>query len=134
MNAIKLAKIFGEMGCLFLRDELRDALDYFQKMLESDRIVYILNENKPHAFLFISITNEPERFLNKSKWEYLEHDKSGNIVCVEKLISKGWDKETRLLFEKLIVERYPQIDSGIWYRWKKHGDHKVISKRRKIHV
>lgn len=130
MNAVKLAKIFGEMGCLFYQHELKSALDYFQKMLEADRIVYILSDDKPYAFLFISLTNDPDAFLKKGKWEYLDQDEAGKILYVEKLISKGWDKETRVLFEKLITEKYPQIEYGLWHRWAKWGDRKVTSKRR----
>lgn len=134
MNAIKLARIFGEMGCLFMRNELRDALNYFQKMLENNRIVYILDNNKPYAFLFFSMTNDPDKFLKKDKWEYLDHDENGKIVYVEKLISKGWNKELRSEFERIIAEKYPQFESGVWHRFARWGDRQVIAKRRKINV
>lgn len=130
MNAIDLMKIMGKMGTMFSAKSIEEIIDYCALMLNDDRVIMISEDSNPISFIFYSITDEPEKYLEKEKYQYLTHDKSGKFVYVEKLISFHWNKYLRIIFERLITSKYPQIESGVWHRQARWGDRRVISKRR----
>jgi hypothetical protein len=122
MNAYDIIKILGEIGVLFRTKIIDDAIDYFALMLYDERIILIKKDGNPHAIICFSMTDEPEIYLKKKTWDYLSHDVLGKTIYVEKIVSKGWDKELRDQFEREIIKRYPQIEYGVWHREGKHGD------------
>ena len=134
MNAIELAKVLGEIGMKFYESQLQEMVRYFSLMLDNHRVIVINKDGSPYSVFFFSITDDPDHFLLKDTWDYRTHNQYGKIVYVEKLVSKGWDREIRVLFEGLIVDQYPQIEYGVWHRWGKTGDRKVTVKRRLSNV
>lgn len=130
MRTLELLKLMGDMGVIYSEDRLPEIVDYCAYMLRDSRIMMINEEGKPCAFIFFSITDDPEKFLKKAEYEYRPHDHWGKMVYVEKLVSFIWNRDLRVIFERMIIEKYPQIECGVWHRARKHGDSKVISKRR----
>lgn len=131
MNPIMILKIMGEMGARYRESKINDIVDYTTRMCDNGRIIIISDKDEPFAVLFFSVTNDPDKFLNKGQYEFMSHDPCGKILCVEKLISRGWNKELRTEFESKITEKFPQITHGVWYRYGKVGDRKVIAKVRR---
>lgn len=133
MNPLNLLKSMGEMGVMFSERHIASIMDYCSRMLEDERIIRIDSEGKPVAFIFYSL-GDPEKFLKKGEYEYRAHDPKSETVYVEKLVSFTWNRSLRILFEKLITHKYPQLKSGAWHRRGKRGDRPVITKRRLQHV
>lgn len=130
MNAIELLTEMGEMGVIYPKKYIQDIIGYVTLMLQDERVITISDNGKPIAFIFYSITDDYKPYLLKDEYEYLEHEKAGKTVYVEKLVSFHWNKDLRILFERLITSKYPQLETGIWFRASRHGDRKVIAKRR----
>ena len=135
MNAIDVIKMLGEMGLKFRSScELDSAILYFINMIKDERIILISEDGEPYAVIAYSMTDDPDTFLKKETWDYLQHDPIGNIVYVEKIVSKSWNRELRNILEHVVSAKYPQMEYGMWHKWAKWGDRKVISKRRLINV
>ena len=135
MDAIGIIRMLGEMGLRFKGEgELDRAILYFINMIKDERICIVYDEGEPYAMIAYSMTDDPDTFLKKDTWNYLQHNPHGKIVYVEKMASKGWNRQIRTIFEHVISTKYPQMESGIWHRWAKFGDRKVIAKRRLINV
>ena len=130
MNVTDLIKSMGSMGTMFSEKNFNDILDYCSLMLYDERVVMVNENDKPVAFIFYAITDDPDKYLKKGSYEYIPHDISGKAVYVEKLVSFTWNRDLRMLFERIIIEKYPQIEYGVWYRAKKWGDQKVVTRRR----
>lgn len=105
-------------------------LDYFQKMIDDGRIIVIKKDSKIHAFIAFSVTDNPEEFHKKGEWNFKTHNPSGKIVYIEKLISKGWNRDLRFQFEEMILKEYPNLERGVWHRWARWGDRKTFTVRR----
>lgn len=130
MTAIELLKQLGEMGCRYHARELPHAITYFEKMIADNRVVTVATDGNLKAVLVFSLDYDIDKFLKKETWDYLPHNPFGSILYVEKLISTGWSKEIRREFEQAVVRYYPTIEYGVWHRWAKWGDRKVVTKRR----
>ena len=130
MNAILLLKAMGEMGVRYPASHIDEIIDYTTKMYDNGRIITISDPNGLFAVAFFSITDSPEEFLKKGELVYKSHDPVGKIVYLEKLVSRGWNRELRIEFETELLKKYPNITHGVWHRWAKWGDRKVIGKRR----
>ena len=131
MDAIEIMRILGEdLRVRFHKEELDLAILYFLKMMKDERIIMINENNHPHAIMAYSLTDDPDVFLKKDTWDYLPQNLLGKTLYVEKLFSKGWNKELRTVFEKMIIQLHPHVEYGLWYRYGLWGDRKVISKRR----
>lgn len=128
MTAVDLVKILGEFGARFT--DLDPVLTYCVNMITDERVVIVYEDNKPHSVFFYSITDNEETFLKKGMWEYKKQDPQGKILYVEKMVTKGWNRELRNIFELTVCTKYPQIECGCWHRYGRTGDRKVISKRR----
>ena len=128
MDAIELMVILGEMKVRYRESDIEPGIEYFNSMIKDSRVIIIRKDYLPYAVLTFSITDEPDKYLKKGPWEYLSHDVNGKTIYIEKLISKGWDKELRRDFESTLTFLYPQIEYGIWHRWAKWGDRQVITK------
>lgn len=130
MNAFDIASIYGKLGARFYKSKLDVMLEYFRLMLEEGRIITISKDGNPHAIIMFSVGDNPDKFLKKGTWEYVPHDPKGKIVCIEQLISKGWDKDLRNLMEITLSSRFPTAEEAVWYRYAKWGDRLVKAKRR----
>lgn len=133
MNVIDLMKSMGEMGTMYRAQDFNEILDYCALMLYDERVIMINDDSKPVAFVFYSLTDDPERFLKKGEYEYLPHDIKSKTIYVEKLVSFNWNRDLRALFERIVTTKYPQLENGVWHRRGKHGDRQVLTKRR-LHV
>ena len=134
MNSLEILKFLGELGVLYRKRTLPLAFDYVEDMLHNERIIEIRENGLPYAMIFYSVTNDPYSFLKKGEFEFKEHDPYASTVYIEKMISREWTKELRKQFESFLVERYPQLEYGIWHRYSKWGDRQVTVKRRFQHV
>ena len=134
MNAIDVMRILGEMGVLYRESTFDSVLLYFINMIKDERVVIISEDNKPYSVIAYSMTDNYEPFLKKGSWDYLPHNSSGHIVYVEKLVSLGWNKQVRIMFEHIIRTKYPTMEYGMWHRFARWGDRPVITKRRIINV
>lgn len=130
MNSIELINILGEMRFRFYDDQIEDIIEYLDKMISDKRVIMIDNEHGPCVVVTFSVTNSPDEFLKKDTWEYKPHDKRGEIVYVEKLMSTGWNRDLREILERKITELYPNIKFAVWHKYARWGDRMVISKRR----
>jgi hypothetical protein len=130
MNAIDLMVKMGEMGTMFRETKIQEIAGYCALMLNDERVIVISEDKKPCAFIFYSITDDPEKYLKKGQYEYLPHSLEGKTVYVEKLVSFFWNRDLRVIFERIITEKHPQLEHGAWHRASKHGDRQVITKRR----
>ena len=123
------------MGLKFRGEgELDSAILYFINMIHDGRVLEILEDGEPYAICAYSMTNDPDTFLKKGTWDYLPHDSNGSVVYIEKLASKGWDRRLRNIIEHIILTKHQQMEYGVWHKWAKWGDRKVISKRRLVNV
>ena len=130
MTVIDLMKSMGEMGTMFREKDINDIIDYCALMLHDERVIQIDCEGKPCAFIFYSITDEPEKFLKKGTYEYFPHEPKSKTVYVEKLVSLSWNRDLRVIFERIIRDKYPQLEFGVWHRRGNWGDRKVVTQRR----
>ena len=103
MNAFMLARILGQLGVMYHRDNFPRVIDYFSLMLEDKRVIVIEDDDKPCAVLFISMTDDAAPYLVKKPWAYIKQDVDGSICYVEKMISNGWNKEMRKKIESAII-------------------------------
>ena len=135
MNTIDLLKEMGELGVKFKRSEIEPAIDYVSKMLSDKRVIYMTGENDERVISFFSVCYNYEPFYKKKTWDYLPHFPEGNIVYVEKIVSTGWNRKMRELFEIEILKHHPKFEHAVWHRWAKWGDRKTLTVRRvKEHV
>ncbi len=130
MNSVELLIGMGDIGWRFKRKDIPSMMNYFDKMIEDKRILIIAREGNLLAVMAFSMCFDYETYLKKGEWEFKEHDRSGDIIYIEKLISLYWNKEMRYEFENIITAFYPNIKYGVWHRWAKWGDRKVVYKRR----
>jgi hypothetical protein len=133
-TAVSTLAFMGRLGARYPLTILETIMDYTTRMLEDERVIAVHRTEIPHAIIFFSISDSPDVFLAKGSWEYVPHDSFGKIVYLEKLICRKWDKELRKNVEAILIEKYPQLEYGIWHRYAKWGDRKVIAKRRLFHV
>lgn len=122
------------MGLMYKESEIDDAILYCANMLKDERIITINKDGEIYAVMFFSITDSADEFLIKKTWEYRPHHPEGRVIYVEKIVSKGWDKELRSILERVARTKHPQIEYGIWHKWAKWGDRMVITKRRLLNV
>lgn len=134
MDAIEVMKLMGDMGLMYKESELDETICYFMNMIKDERVIKVDKDGTPYAILVYSITDDCEPFLKKRTWEYKPHFPDGKTAYVEKIVSKGFDKELRTIFEQIIRTKYPQIEYGAWHKWAKWGDRKVVTKRRLLNV
>lgn len=135
MDAIELMRTLGaDLNCVFRPSELDVAIGYFMNMIKDERVIVIYEDSKPHAVMTYSLTDDPDTFLKKATWDYLPQNLLAKTIYVEKLVSKGWNKELRTLFEQMIIKRHPRLEHGIWHRYGLDGDRKVTTKRRLHYV
>ena len=131
MDAIELMHLLGrDFHCVFHKSELELAILYFINMIKDERVIIIYEDKKPHAILTYSLTDDTDIFLKKKTWDYLPQNLLSKTIYIEKLVSKGWNKELRTIFEQMILKRHPQLEHGVWHRYGLWGDRKVMTKRR----
>ena len=133
MTTIEVLKTIGEMGGRYKISEFNSIGEYIFKMLTDKRIVDIEGFNGGRAIIFFSICDDYDPFYKKDTWTYRPHFPDGNIAYIEKLISTKWDREMRELFENEILKHYPNAEFGVWHRFAKWGDRKVMRRRMKKH-
>lgn len=127
--------VMGEAGIRFDRTVLPKVFNYVSNMIEDNRCITITDDlgNKV-GVIFYSVCEEYDAFYKKGKWDYLPHDKDGHIVYIECAASSIWSKELRKLFEDGLLQKYPNLQVGVWHRWAKWGDRRVVTKRRLSNV
>jgi len=130
MTPIDILLFMGENGIRFKRNEVLSAVDYVTRMIEADRVIIIYENRDVHSVLFFSMSDDTDFFFKKNTWEFRDHDDYGKIVYLEKLVSRGWNKEIRFKVENEILKIHPQMTHGAWHRWDWWGDRMVIAKRR----
>lgn len=130
MNSISILKFMGELGARFYINRLQEVISYLESMIRDKRIIVIYDEDRIYAFLAFSIGEDAIEYWKKDIWAYLPHNPRGRTIYVEKLVSRGWNRELRETFERKILELYPHLETGMWHRWATWGDRKVITKRR----
>lgn len=130
MNAIDLLLFMGELGKRYSEKDLLEAHYYLYRMIDDGRTIVIMEDGKVHAFICFSICEDFEQFYKKDTWDYIPHYPSGSIIYIELMICRKWTKELRGKFEELIIQRYPQLHTGIWHKYAKWGDRKVLTPRR----
>jgi len=131
MTYLDVLEIMYQLGFKVVRSVVYDVIDYLDNMLRDNRILVINKDGQPYALILFSITNSYEPFFLKSDFDFLPHNPNGRIIYLEKLISKGWDKDLRQQFEETILQIYPQLETAVWHR---RGDRKVVAKRRLQYV
>ena len=104
---------------------------YVSKMLRDERIVELSSNGRVDGYLFYSICNSIEPYYKKKTWVYVPHIKNGHTLYVEKLVCKKWTKLLRQLFQSKILEKFPNLEQGIWHRYGKTCD-RQINYRRKL--
>ena len=134
MTSSEVLYLFRRIGFDIDLRVLTKFTDYISSMMKDDRVLIIYENGEPYALLLYSITNNHIPYLLKSDWTYLEHDPDGSTIYIEKLISKGWNKELRQEFERKILERHPQLTDAVWHKWAEWGDRQVTIKRRLQYV
>lgn len=134
MDPIEIIKIMGEMGFKFFERDLDKMIAYIMNMIKDERVIVINNDSQPYSVAFFSITDSVDEFLIKDTWDYKPHHPEGKIIYVEKIVSKGWDKDLRRILEHTVRTKYPQLEYGVWHRYAKQGDRMVMTKRRLINV
>lgn len=68
------------------------------------------------AFISISVCNNYEPYYTKPTWTYLSHKPVGNIVYIEKIVSREWNRKLRNLIEDKITQTYPTVQYAMWAR------------------
>lgn len=114
--------------------QTEEAIRYVSLMLLDQRIIVILRYSDLHTVAFFSICNNPTPYQAKQTWGFLQHDPEGKVVFIEKMVTKGWNKEVRHGLEKVLINRFPQLEEGIWCRDSEQGDRKVTYRRRLSYV
>ena len=135
MNVIMLLEKMGEeIGVRYLPSKIHEIIDYTSKMLDNGRIITLSDESGLLGVMYFSVTDDYEPFLKKGEFEFKSHDPEAKTIYVEKMISRKWNKEIRLEFEKEVMKRYPWVNQCIGHRRSKNGDRKVLNKRRLKYV
>ena len=131
MTYLDVLEIMHKVGYHIKRSVIHDVVDYVDNMLRDSRILVINRDGEPYALVLFSISNSYEPYFLKNDFDFLPHNPNGRIIYLEKLISKGWDKELRQQFEETILQIYPQLETAVWHR---RGDRKIVAKRRLQYV
>lgn len=118
----------GERGIRYPVNDTLKIEDYISKMLGDGRIL-VIEDDGLHTVLFFSVCYKFGEFFLKDTWDYMEHCPEGDMIYIEKIVSKNFNKEIRKLIEAKLTELYPKFKIGIWHRWGKVGDRQVIARR-----
>lgn len=120
----------GRNGVRFKEANMDRAVDYLKMMIEDGRILTVDDEEGLHTFIAFSITDSPERYLDKDDWEYYPHNRGGRAVVIEKIVSRGFNKALRKQLQSAFLDMYPNLEFMFGYRWARHGDRKVTYRRK----
>lgn len=127
--------VMGEAGAYFVREALPEAFTYVRRMVIDGRCITIKDDNgKDVGVIFFSVCDDYDPFYKKKRWHYLPHNPDGKILYVELIASSIWNKQIRIAFQEGILNRFPNLKTGVWHRWAKWGDRRVVSKERGLHV
>jgi len=134
MNTIEIIEFLCRIGLRFTEKTLKDIVFYINNMIKDNRVIVINKDNEIYCVLMFSLEDNWEKFLKKQNWVYVSHNPFSETVYIEKIVSLGFDKELRKVIESELTKLYPHIKYGIWHRYAKWGDRKVIAKRRLNYV
>ena len=130
MKAIEILKFIGECGGRFKASNLDDLISYIDLMLKDNRVLEIRQPDFLLGFMFFSICREVNLYYAKKPWDFVPHDPSGNIVYIEAMVIREWNKVLRKEIQKRMLALYPNLDTLIWHRYHEDGD-RMITYRRK---
>ncbi len=133
MKINDIIDLFGQLGIRWTKEEMNLMFDYCQRMISDSRVILVNEGDEPHTVIFYTICEDYEKYLKKPNWLYLEHNPKGHIFYVEVACSKGWSKGLRNDIRELIINKYPSVTMGKWFRYGKYGD-RPVTVRRRIYV
>lgn len=128
MNIEDILTFMGDCGAVFPSFQLEEIIDYFSNMILDGRFLAIYQDSKISGFITFSLCKNYEPFYRKSSWQFLGDDKSSKKIYIETMVCKKWNKYLRKELEKVLVEKYPQIEQAIWFRDKRDSDFKIIKR------
>jgi len=123
--------VMGEAGVRFTRESLPKVFNYVSRMVEDHRCITISDHmGEKVGVIFFSVCEDWEPHYRRDKWEYVPHNPGGHILYIELAASSVWNKHLRRDFEDGLLQKYPNLQVGVWHRWGRRCDRRVIAKRR----
>lgn len=122
----EVINFMGLCGMRYTRSMLLKIYDYVITMINDERVIVAYRDNKPIMVVFYSVCRDWEPYYNKLTWQYLSSEEDGHIAFIEKIIASEYNRDLRELIERVILERYPKVKYGIWFRHRKSTDARVV--------
>lgn len=116
------------MGC---RGELLPMKysEYVKRMAAEGRIFKIEENGRAMVLAFYGLTDEPEKFLEAERFEYLQHDPKGRTFVMEFMFSSHFKRAYFTEMKRFFYKKYPQIEQTMWLRESPDGN-KIKTMRR----
>ena len=94
------------------------------------RFMQIYYNGIPRTFMTFSICNDYRPYSEKDVFDYLPHNQDGKICFVETMSSYHWNRQMLRRIEEAIIQQYPQVECGIWFRPVGNTERKVVYRRK----
>lgn len=105
------------------------ALNYRKLMADDGRIIQITDgENK--AVIVFSLTNDPEKLLEKGQWDFVKSENFGRFFFIEKMITTKWTPKLRRKVQEVIQKNFTNFEKAMWVRSKLNKEIIIKVKRR----
>jgi len=104
-------------------------MSYTSEMLRRKRVIAIYGDEGMECILFFFLTDRENlrTFSNRPMWSTPKDNEEGDIIFIDKMISRKWNSTLRRLLQSEIEQKFPNVTEAQWLR--EPNNRSVIIKR-----
>ena len=104
--------------------------EYLYEMGSHERLIVVKQDEQEigwATFFILDTVEQAHLYHQRPMFSWLIDSPDGDVILIDKLVVKEWNRELRELFKSEIMSLYPHLKTSVWFRPSKQGqDHLIV--------
>ena len=108
----------------------QELASYLYQMGIRNRLIVVKQDEQEigwATFFILDTVEQAHLYHQRPMFSWLIDSPDGDVILIDKLVVKEWNRELRELFKSEIMSLYPHLKTSVWFRPSKTGpDHLIV--------